>query len=157
MTNWLADLWKWVWDHHHPIKNFKYIADFLQICNVVFGTFCNIIVVLNIIKKSLHLRCIIWRMSWDLRWTFNLVAFCMRIHYGDFFQSFFMKWKIGESHFLQVILQVIWCTSFYNMWNQRCVVQAFVEQMKRVRSLFYFSSWEQHDMNIFCWILLLWP
>ena len=108
-------------------------------------------------KKSLHLGCIISRMSWDLRWTFNLVAFCMRIHYGDFFQSFFMKWKIGESHFLQVIVQVIWCTSFYNMWNQRCVVQAFVEQMKRVRSLFYFSSWEHHDMNIFCWILLLWP
>ena len=73
------------------------------------------------------------------------------------FILFFMKWKIGESYFLQVILQVICCTSFYNKWNQRCVVQALVERMKRVRSLFYFSSWEHHDMNIFCWILSLWP
>ena len=46
------------------------------------------------------------------------------------FILFIMKWKIGESYFLQVILQVICCTAFYNKWNQRCVVQALVERRK---------------------------
>ena len=62
----------------------------------------------------------------------NIIAIsCLKCRFLWFlFILFFMKWKIGESYFLQVILQVICCTAFYNKWNQRCVVQALVERRK---------------------------